>query len=83
MILILSICLKIVFLNMRNKILFVGLILLSSCASLKPYEMVYVNDPEMKMSGSSGKNFELYMESIREGASPSDGNKSSGGCGCN
>jgi hypothetical protein len=45
--------------------------------------MVYVNDPEMKMSGSSGKNFELYIESIREGANPSDGGKSSGGCGCN
>ncbi|MFM6982831.1 MAG: DUF4266 domain-containing protein [Chitinophagaceae bacterium] len=69
---------------MKNKLplLFLTLIV-SSCASLKPYEMVYVNDPEMKMSGSNGKNFELYIESIREGASPSDGGKSSGGCGCN
>ena len=75
---------EIVFLNMKHKLLLISLTLIvSSCASLKPYEMVYVNDPEMKMSGSSGKNFELYIESIREGASPSDGGKSSGGCGCN
>lgn len=68
---------------MKPKLLFACLLVFCSCATLKPYEMVYVNDPEMKMSGSSGKNFELYMESIREGASPSDGTKSSGGCGCN
>lgn len=69
---------------MKNKIpLLLITLIVSSCASLKPYEMVYVNDPEMKMSGSSGKNFELYIESIREGASPSDAGKTSGGCGCN
>ncbi len=69
---------------MKNKIpLLLITLIVSSCASLKPYEMVYVNDPEMKMSGSSGKNFELYIESIREGSSPSDAGKSSGGCGCN
>jgi len=57
--------------------------LLSSCTTLKSYEMVYVNDPEMQMGGSAGKNFEIYIETIREGDNPSDGNKASGGCGCN
>jgi hypothetical protein len=59
------------------------LLLLGSCRSVKPYEMVYVNDPEMEMGHSQGKNFENYIESIREGASPAGNTKSSGGCGCN
>ena len=79
-----STCLNIVFLNMRLKLLgFLTLLALSACSTLKPYDRIYVNDPEMSMSASPGKNFELYIESIREGASPSDGSKSSGGCGCN
>ncbi len=45
--------------------------------------MVYQNDPEMQMGNSSGKSYELYIQSIREGASTSGGSKSSGGCGCN
>lgn len=45
--------------------------------------MVYQNDPEMQMGSSSGKGYELYIESIREGATPAGGSKSSGGCGCN
>ena len=34
------------------------IISISSCTSLKPYERVYVNDPEMQMGTDSGKNFE-------------------------
>jgi hypothetical protein len=68
---------------------FVGLVfvlivlLFSSCKTLKPYERVYVNDPEMELAKSPCKNFEGYVESIREGATPTAGSKSSGGCGCN
>ena len=54
-----------------------------SCAPLKPYEKVYVNDSEMQMTTSSGKNFEHYVASIREGATPAQAKKGSGGCGCN
>ena len=54
-----------------------------SCASLKPYEMVYVNDPEMQMGIDSGKDYENYIYKIREGATPAGTTKSSGGCGCN
>jgi hypothetical protein len=71
---------------MKNKKLLpasVILCLLASCKSVKPYEMVYLNDSEMQMGNNSAKNYEDYVESIREGATPSGGNKSSGGCGCN
>jgi len=56
---------------------------LQSCVSIKPYERVYVNDPEMQMEVDAGKNFENYIHSIREGATPAGTNKASGGCGCN
>lgn len=55
----------------------------TSCVSLKPYEKVYVNDPEMQMSASSRQNFHNYIQSIREGSTSPAGTKSSGGCGCN
>lgn len=53
------------------------------CAVVKPYQRVYINDPEMQMGNNSGKKFEGYVESIREGSIPAGGSKSSGGCGCN
>jgi Domain of unknown function (DUF4266) len=58
-------------------------LLFSSCKTLKPYERVYVNDPEMELAKSPCKNFEGYVSSIREGGIPTAGSKSSGGCGCN
>jgi hypothetical protein len=54
-----------------------------ACAPLKPYERVYVDDPEMQMSASACKNFEHYVQSIREGAVSVGGTKGNGGCGCN
>ena len=45
--------------------------------------MVYVNDPEMQMATDAGKNFQNYIHSVREGATPAGGSKASGGCGCN
>ncbi len=45
--------------------------------------MVYVNDPEMQMGADAGKNFQTYIQSIREGATPAGTSKASGGCGCN
>lgn len=58
-------------------------LLVSSCATLKPYERQYVSDPEMLMTQDSGMGFHNYIYSIREGAAPAGGSKSSGGCGCN
>lgn len=56
---------------------------ITSCAPLKPYERVYVDDPEMQMATTSCKNFEHYVQSIREGATSVGGTKGNGGCGCN
>ncbi len=62
----------------------VCLSLLSSCGEpLKPYERIYVDDPEMQMTTTSCKNFEHYVQSIREGAVSVGGTKGNGGCGCN
>jgi hypothetical protein len=76
-------------LNMwKNKIYLLAVILLLllggfSCQTVKPYQRVYLNDPEMQMGSNAGKKFEEYVESIREGDTPAAGTKSSGGCGCN
>jgi hypothetical protein len=59
------------------------LALLTSCRTVKPYQKIYLNDNEMQFDVSSNKKFEHYVHSIREGASPVSGSKSSGGCGCN
>ncbi|MEW4925068.1 DUF4266 domain-containing protein [Algibacter sp. 2305UL17-15] len=59
------------------------LAVISSCKAVKPYERQYVSDPEMQMENDTGKNFNHYVQSIREGATPVGGTKGSGGCGCN
>ncbi len=58
-------------------------LLLPSCQSVRPYQRIYLNDSEMQMGASSNKNFEQYVQSIREGATPPASGKTSGGCGCN
>ncbi|TDE12535.1 DUF4266 domain-containing protein [Dyadobacter psychrotolerans] len=55
----------------------------SACQTVKPYQRIYLNDPEMQLGSNTGKKFEGYVESIREGATEAGGTKSSGGCGCN
>ena len=54
-----------------------------SCASLKPYERIYVDDSEMQMGTMSSKKLEHYVQSIREGAVSIGSKKGNGGCGCN
>jgi len=67
----------------RFALLLISALLQFGCQSVKPYQRVYLNDPEMQLGGNSGKKFEGYIESIREGATEAGGTKSSGGCGCN
>jgi len=67
--------------KMIGGILFIAAV--ESCASIKPYERIYVNDTEMKMESDAGSSFRTYVYSIREGATPAGRRKSSGGCGCN
>jgi hypothetical protein len=67
----------------QSAIRVVILLLFSSCVSIKPYERQFVNDPEMQLSDDAGRNFNSYVHSIREGATPAGTTKASGGCGCN
>jgi Domain of unknown function (DUF4266) len=58
------------------------LLFFSSCAIVKSYEKQFVNDSEMQMGNDPGKNFNDYVHSIREGATPAGTTETSGGCGC-
>lgn len=59
------------------------LIVLSGCTAIKPYQRIYLDDPEMSFTGSFGKNFEDYLLSIREGSLVAGSKKPAGSCGCN
>jgi hypothetical protein len=67
----------------KISMVFFTMFCLNACVPLKPYERVYVNDPEMQMGTDAGNNFNSYVQSIREGAIPAGTAKASGGCGCN
>jgi len=70
--------------NKRNCFyLILCFVFISSCASVKPYDMMYLNDSDMQIGTSSAKSFENYVQSIREGAASPGSAKASGGCGCN
>lgn len=60
-----------------------GLLLLSSCEVVKPYQKSYLNEEEMQLSARKVQTFEMNFESYREGAAGATGGKMGGGCGCN
>ena len=57
--------------------------LINSCASVKPYQKMYLNDSEMELSTRKSEKFEQNFLLYREGSSGANGGKSGGGCGCN
>lgn len=59
------------------------IILISGCATVKPYQKIYLNDEDMKLSAKKVEQSEQDFESYREGASGANGGKVGGGCGCN
>ena len=70
---------------MIQKIVFLFLIVtvLQSCNSVKEYEKVAINDPDMKLSARTSERFETTFQVYREAASGANGGKTGGGCGCN
>jgi len=56
---------------------------LSSCVSVKEYEKVYLNDPDMALKSRKSKRFKTTFHAYREAASGANGGKTGGGCGCN
>ncbi len=55
----------------------------TSCKTLKEYEKVNINDPDMKLADNSVDRFKTNFHVYREGASGASGGKTGGGCGCN
>jgi hypothetical protein len=69
-----------------KKLLIVSLLIglfSSSCVTVKEYQKMNLNDPDMALTDRKGKKFETTFQVYREGASGANGGKSGGGCGCN
>ncbi len=56
---------------------------LVSCTTVKGYEMVRLNDPDMQLSPTGVEVQQGDFQSYREAASGANGGKTGGGCGCN
>ena len=59
------------------------ILLVSSCSTVKEYEKVKLNDPDMSLSQKKIDRFETSYQVYREAAAGANGGKSGGGCGCN
>lgn len=68
---------------MKKIVLVTIIIVLQSCNSVKEYQKVNINDPEMKLSAKTTERYETTFQVYREGAAGANGGKSGGGCGCN
>lgn len=64
-------------------VMFITILLTSSCTAVKPYQKMYLNDEEMELSARKIEYFCINYQSYREGASGANGGKVGGGCGCN
>ncbi len=59
------------------------IIFFSSCSTVKEYEKVNLNDPDMALTLNQIDRFETNYQVYREAAAGANGGKSGGGCGCN
>jgi hypothetical protein len=68
-----------------KKILFASIVLmaLQSCSSVKEYEKVAINDPDMKLAARASERYETTFQVYREASAGANGGKTGGGCGCN
>lgn len=64
-------------------IIWTGLLMFSSCSSVKPSDKAYLNDGEMSLALRKLEKLEINFQLYREGSSGATGGKSGGGCGCN
>jgi uncharacterized protein YbcV (DUF1398 family) len=68
---------------MKKIVLVIIIIVLQSCNSVKEYQKVNINDPEMKLAAKTTERYETTFQVYREAAAGANGGKSGGGCGCN
>jgi hypothetical protein len=67
-----------------KKIVIIAIVLiLQSCNTVKEYQKVAINDPEMKLTAKTSERYETTFQVYREAAAGANGGKSGGGCGCN
>lgn len=64
-------------------LIFFLITVLQSCNTVKEYEKVAINDPDMKLSAKTTERYENAFQVYREAAAGANGGKSGGGCGCN
>lgn len=62
---------------------FVLLISLTSCSTVKEYQKMNINDPDMVLSAQKIERYETAFQVYREAAAGANGGKTGGGCGCN
>lgn len=68
---------------MKKVLILLVVLVLQSCNTVKEYEKVAINDPEMKLSAKTTERYETTFQVYREGSAGANGGKSGGGCGCN
>ncbi|PWA08943.1 DUF4266 domain-containing protein [Flavobacterium laiguense] len=68
---------------MKKIVLVASIIVLQSCNSVKEYQKMNINDPEMKLGAKMTERYETTFQVYREAAAGANGGKSGGGCGCN
>ena len=55
----------------------------TSCVTVKEYEKININDPDMALTEKKCDRYVTTMHSYREAASGANSGKTGGGCGCN
>ena len=68
---------------MKIIIMILFLIMISSCATVKEYQKMNINDPDMVLSVQKIEKYETTFQTYRESAAGANGGKTGGGCGCN
>jgi uncharacterized protein YbcV (DUF1398 family) len=68
---------------MKKVALVMIIIVLQSCNTVKEFQKVNINDPEMKLAAKTVERYETTFQVYREAAAGANGGKSGGGCGCN
>ena len=59
------------------------LMMISSCSTVKEYQKMNINDPDMVLSVLKTEMYETTFQTYREAAAGANGGKTGGGCGCN
>ncbi|TRZ43626.1 DUF4266 domain-containing protein [Robertkochia solimangrovi] len=68
---------------MKRILMIAGCIFITSCTTVKEYEKVYLNDPDMVLGSKNADRFQTSFQAYREAAAGANGGKTGGGCGCN